>query len=422
MGIWYLAFVLIGLVAANGLPVVHAQPVPEPEQEQKVSAAVEPGTTIVPSIRVAQRYDSNVFFVPGRNLEDFVTTVSPQVKTTHKNQWVEGMLAGGATTEAYIKNPGLNYVGGNGFVDLNLDGAMNQLVRGLGLRVSDAISYTPQPPAFAAPIGGSQVSEAFVQGIQARRANSFSNSAKVEASYFFSPYMGVTSTYTDRRIRFGRGVAAPAGVTQGGFINTNFQTLTSGLVVKLTSADTMSVLHQYQKGGFSDPARGDGGFSTQGAIARWSRSITPSLQVMGEGGFSLISRSGSVYPVGAVSLHWEAQYTTVKISYSRAVSPSFFILATPLLSQAVTGTVKRQLSEALSLSLSGSYAKNQSIPDGSLLSFESYIVTPGVEYKIGPRLTAALSYTRSEFERTFVGQGFDFDRNMVMVNLIAEWR
>ncbi len=422
MGIRSLACAVTGLVAANGVSLVHAQPVPEPEQAQEVSAAVEPHTAIVPSLRVAERYDSNVFFVPGRNLEDIVTTLAPHIKATHRNQWIDATFGGGATSEIYVKNPGLNYIGGNGSIDLNLDGAMSQLVRGLGLRVSDVISYTPQPPAFAAPTGGSQISETFVQGIQARRANSFTNAAKVEGSYFFSTFMGVVSTYTDRRIRFGKQVTTPDGVSQGGFIDTNFQTLTSGLTVKVTPSDTMSLLHQYQKGGFSDPARGDSAFSTQGAIVHWARSVTPSLQVMGDVGFSVINSSGNVYPVGAISLGWEAQYTKVQLSYSRAVAPSFFTLGTPLLSQGVTGFVRRRLSDVVSVSLSGSYAINQSIPDGTILKFESYAVTPAVENVIGPRLTATLSYTRSNYDRNFSGQAFDFDRNMIVINLLAEWR
>ncbi|HMS82069.1 MAG TPA: hypothetical protein PKD12_00280 [Nitrospira sp.] len=415
-------------MTANVSSFVQAQIVEEqpqehgPGQEQGVSSAVVPRTTVIPSLRVTQRYDSNVFFVPGRNLEDFVTGFSPHVKATHRNQWIEATLGGGAIGEVYAKNPGLNYVGSNGLIDLNLDGAMNQLVRGLGLRMSDAISYTPQPPAFAAPTAGSQISEPFVQGIQARRANSFTNAARIEGSYFFSSFMGVISTYTDRRIRFGKQIATPAGVSQGGFIDTNFQTLTTGLAVKLTPADTISFSHQYQKGGFSDPNRGDSGFSTQGALARWSRAVTPSLQVVSEVGFSAIGSSSSVYPVGAISIEWEAQYTKTQLSYSRSIAPSFFTLGTPLLSQSVAGSIKRRVSESLSLSLSGSYAINQSIPDSSLLTFESYAVTPGLEYVIGPRLTAALSYTRSNFQRSFSGQSFDFDRNMVMITLFAEWR
>lgn len=383
----------------------------------------EPVTTIIPSLRLAERYDSNVLFSPGGNFEDYVTTVSPQVRMTHRNQWGEGLIGGGATGEVYANNPGLNYVGGNGIVDLNLERAMNALVRGLGLRISDSISYTPQPPAFAAPTGGNQLSETLVQGLQARRANSITNQARVEASYFFSPDMGVTSTYSDTRIRFGTGFSTPTGVVPSGeFINTNYQTLTSGLVGRPSLTDTISLSHQYRKATFAQPDREDRGFSTQGVMSRWTRAITPSIDAMIEGGFSVVSRGNGVYPVGGGSLEWRGQSTAVMVSYSRGIAPSFLFIATAMSSQVVTGSVTHQVAEDLSLSVSGNYALNQSIPDSSLTRFESYSVTPALQYKIGQNLRATLSYARNGFQRTFVGQSLDFNRHVVMLNFLYEWR
>lgn len=393
-------------------------------------AGSAPATSFIPSLRIAERYDSNVYFVQGTNLEDYVTTVSPQLKLAHKNQWVEGFVLGGARGEAYVNNPGLNYVGGNGTVDLNLDRAMNALVPGLGLRVSDNIFYTPQPPAFAAPVGGSQLSEVFVEGIQIRRTNSFMNAANAEASYFFSQQMGVISTYTDRRMRFGKPLFTPTGAVPGNPLDVNFQTLTSGLIGMPSPADTISLLHQYQKaaypngfgsGGDSPNNGATGGFSTQGAIARWSRLITPTLQATGEGGFTVISASGGVYPIGVASLEWNGRYTTVLASYSRRVVPSIMVASTPLVSQAVTGAVTRRIAESLALSLRVSYALNQSVPDTSLLRFESYMVAPSLEYKIGRTLTATLSYRHYEFKRDVREQPADFDRNIVMLALSGVW-
>jgi hypothetical protein len=215
---------------------VRAQSFSAPVSEKKSVAG--PDTQVVPSLRVAERYDSNVFFVPGTNLEDYVTTVSPQLRLNHRNQWVEAMIGGGATGEVYAKNSGLNYVGANGTMGLNLDGAMNSLLQGLGLRVFDTFVYTPQLLSFTAPTGENQISEAFVQGIQPQRANSFTNMVKAEGSYFFSPFMGVVSTYTDRRIRFENPITAPTGSSQGiGLRDTDFQTVTSGLAVKPSRYD-----------------------------------------------------------------------------------------------------------------------------------------------------------------------------------------
>ena len=150
--------------------------------------------------------------------------------------------------------------------------------------------------------------------------------------------------------------------------------------------------------------------------------MTPALQATVEGGFAVISSGGTVQSTGAASLRWQGEYTTVLVSYSRAITPSFLVASTALLSQVVTGAVNRQITGPLSLSLSGSYAVNESIPDSSLLRFESYSITPSIYYLIGKTFTTRLSYTHSQFEQTFASQTFPFDRNLVQLSMTAEWK
>lgn len=420
--VWVFVMVAHHPLSALGQTLIAPAALEQPTPAQPQKPASDSATKLVPSLRIAERYDSNVYFVPGKDLEDYVTTLSPALMVTHKNQWVDAHVGGGAIGEVYVKNPDLNYVGGNGTVDLNLDGAMNSLVRGLGLRVVDTIIYTPQPQPFAALTGGSQISQAFVPGLQPGRVNTLWNSARVDASYSLSSFMGLSVTYTDQRIRFGEKLTGPTGAAQENLFNTSFQNVTSGLVGKPTSSDTVLLAHQYQKGTFSNSNSGDGGFSTQGAIARWSRALSPELLARVEGGFAVISPSSDVQPVAAASLQWKGQYTTAQISYSRVVVASFLSVSTPLLSQVVDVQLGRSITEPLSLWLTGNYAVNQSVPDRSLVRFESYSVSPSLEYKIGQNVTAALSYTHSEFKEDFSAQSFDFDRDMVGLSVSAEWR
>lgn len=401
----------------GSLPPREGKPARQPEARE----AREPETNIIPSLRLSERYDSNVFFIPGSRLEDYVTTVSPQVRVVHKRQLMEATIGGGVTAEAYAKNPGLNYVAANAVLDLNLDGVMNELVRGLGLRISDTFYYTPQAPAFAAPSGGGEVPESFVRGIQTQRANSRTNAGKVELSYSISPLVDVTSTYKDQRIQFGNAISTPDGFVQGGFIDTTFQTVTSGPVVKVTPTDTVMLSHLYQKGTFQFGGS-TSTFSTQGAMAGWARSFTPTLTGSVQGGFAVLSTSNDLQPLVAGSLEWRQRDTDVTLSYSRAIVPSFFLLNTPLLSQVVSGTVTHRLKEFLSVSLSANYALNQSVPDSSLLKFESYSLTPSVAYTINRTMTATLSYTRSQFQQMFSSEEFRFDRNVVLLSLVAEWK
>jgi hypothetical protein len=129
-----------------------------------------------------------------------------------------------------------------------------------------------------------------------------------------------------------------------------------------------------------------------------------------------------VAPQGAASVEWEGQYTSVMVSYSQTIAPSFLFVATPLLSQVVAGSVKRQITEPLSLSVTGTYAVNKSVPDSSLIQFESYAISPSINYVISKTYTATLSYTRSQFEQTAASGSFPFDRNIVQLSLVAEWK
>jgi hypothetical protein len=325
------------------------------------------------------------------------------------------------TAGAYVKNPGLNYVAANGLINLNLDGAMSEFVRGLGLKISDTFRYSPELPAFAAPTDGGEIPESSLIGIQARRANSSTNAGTVAASYAVSSLLSFTSTYNDARIRFGSPISTPTGGIQGSLIDTTFQTVKSGPVLRVSPRDTLTIFHEYQKGTF-DFQGSKRGFSTQGAIAGWTSVVTPTLTTSMTGGVSVFSGTNDLQYVGSASLLWRAEDTDLTLSYTRAIRPSFFIAAVPLLSQVVAATATHRVTESFSLSLNGNYAINQSIPDSSILMFESYSVTPSMQYRVNRVMTATLSYTHSMFDRTFSAQEFSFDRDIVMLRIFAEWK
>jgi len=373
-------------------------------------------TKLVPLLAVSERYDSNVFFIPGRNVEDYVTNISPQVTVDHKGRLIDGTVRGGATAEVYVKNPGLNYVAANGGMTLNLDNAVSQLVRGAGLKLSDTFYFTPQPPAFVTPGAGSQVSEAFVRGIQAARANSFTNSGLATGSYNLSPRVDLQATYMHQRIHFGTAFVSP---TTGRFFNTTFQTVNAGPLLKVSPLDRATLTYQYQQADFSQGG-GSGGFHTHGGSMGWTRAFTPILTANVMGGMTVIEPSNRVQYQGGVSVEGKFQNTDASLSYSRGVYPSFFNTGLPLLSQVVTATVSHRVTALLTVTANGNYAKNESVPAGTL-AFESYWVTVGLNYRVSRILTATLSYTNSEYKSQSSGQLSRFDRNMVMIGLTAEW-
>ena len=142
------------------------------------------------------------------NLEDYVTTVAPQLRIDHSDRLVTGSLTGTVTGEAYAKNPGLNYIAPSGALTMNLDGLMGQLDKRARLTVSDSFAFTPKPLAFIGPSTGSEVPDTFVRGIQTQRANSRTNVAIVTGGYQFTPVVALQGSYTNSIFRYGTVFAA----------------------------------------------------------------------------------------------------------------------------------------------------------------------------------------------------------------------
>jgi hypothetical protein len=158
---------------------------------------VQSDTKVTPILTVAERYDSNVYFIKGRNLEDYVTSVTPQLRIDHSGRLLSGSLTGTITGEAYVKNPGLNYIAPSGALTMNLDNLIGQLDRRAKLTVSDSFMFTPKPLAFIGPGTGSEVPDTFVRGIQAQRANSRTNMAMVTGAYLLTPSVSLQGSYTN---------------------------------------------------------------------------------------------------------------------------------------------------------------------------------------------------------------------------------
>lgn len=420
--------ILVAVATISGMVMMNPGPV---QGQAAISSTPAPkaaagiGTNIIPSLALSERYDSNVYFISGGPFEDYVTTASPQLRVVHRGQLVEGTVGGGLTAEAYVKNPGLNYVGTNAVINLNLDGAMNKLVRGLGLTISDRYRYTPQPPAFAASTGSDELPDSVVIGIQARRANSTINAGNVAMSYAVSPRLSFSSTYADLRRQFGSQSSIPtAGIQQNSLltnlIDTTFQTVTSGPVLKVSPIDTVTLFHQYQKGTF-DVQGSKSDFSTQGAVAGWTREVTPTVTASMTGGVAVFSNTNNLQYVGSASLLWDGQDSSLMLSYKRMIAPNFSGAAVPLLSQVVAATATHHVTRDFSVILNGRYGNNQSIPDSSLAEYKSYSVTPSAQYKVNRAMTATLSYTYSLFDRTVSSQESSFHRNIVMLRIFAEW-
>jgi len=398
-----------------------------PSGVQADPVLVQSETKVTPALTIAERYDSNVFFVQGRNLEDYITSVIPQLRIDHSDHLVSGSLIGTLTGEAYAKNPGLNYIAPSGALNMNLDGLIHQLDRRARLTVSDSFSFTPKPLAFIGPGTGSEVPDTFVRGIQTARANSLTNVATVMGGYQFTPVVALQGTYTNSIFRYGTVFAAPPNTTTtqpGGsaFFSTNYQSYSIGPQFTVTPLDVVTLNYQGSRADYSLPNGSSSSFQTQGANLMWSHTFSPTLTANGTGGFSVIGGPNSTLTyVGDASLQWKHQHGGATLRYSRSIFPSFFLVAVPLLSQVITISGSYGLTGNLSATGSASYAKNESTSGQVPLSFESYSVSFLLNYTITRSVSAIASVTHYEFNQTFTGIETTFNRNVVSLSLRGEW-
>ncbi|WP_447986158.1 hypothetical protein [Nitrospira sp. Nam74] len=381
---------------------------------------VQSETKLIPALTIAERYDSNVFFIQGKNLEDYVTTFTPQLRLDHSGRLISGSLLTSLTGEYYVKNPGFNYIAPSAALNLNLDDLIGQLDRKAKLKVSDNFMFTPKPLAFIGPESGSEVPDTFVRGIQASRANALMNMAMATAAYQFTPGVTLQGTYTHSIMRFGTVLVQPS---VGRFFDTTFQNYSIGPQFQVTALDVLSLNYQGSRAEFGQDGVFSSSFKTQGGTLGWNRKLTSTLTGNGSVGLTQIGSGSSAtitYVVDA-SLQWQREYGGAMLRYSRSVFPSFFVVAVPLLSQVITVSTTYNLSGDLSLTGSANYARNESTSGQIPLNFDSYALSMSLSYTITRSISAIGSFTHSQFSQSFSGSDLTFNRNVASLSLRGEW-
>lgn len=377
-------------------------------------------TKLIPSITIAERYDSNVFFIPGSNLEDYVTAVTPTLNIDHAGRLVSGNLQTVLTGESYVKNPGFNFIAPSAALSLNLDNLIGQLDRRAKLKLIDSFMFTPKPLAFIGPETGSAVPDTFVRGIQASRANSLMNRAMATAAYQVTPGVSLQGSYTHSIMRFRTILVQP---TLGSFFNTTFQNYSLGPQFQVTPHDVLSLNYQASRAEFGQAGFPKSSFTTEGGTVGWNRTFTPEITAHGSAGLTKIGggASATLTYIADVSLEWKHQHGGATLVYSRSVFPSFFVVAVPLLSQVLTASSTYNVSRSLSLTGSASYAINESTTGQIPLSFVSSSVSVSLAYTITRSISAIASLTKSQFSQSFSGSDLTFNRNVASLSLRGEW-
>jgi len=376
---------------------------------------------VVPVVTFSERYDSNVFFSPDK-VTDFVTTIRPGARVEYRDDLVDGSIIGAAVAESYVRNPELNYIGGNAVLTAALDNLVGRMVRGLGLRISDSALYTPQPMAFVTP---EAPPTSFLRGVQTVRNNYFTNTANILGTYAMTPMTLFNASYTNSIIRFfNEPPGSGTGAVGAALFNTNVQLFSAGPAYQFSATDSLGASVVYTTMDF-EPNTGEGagfGIATKGLMMTWRSSLTRELSMEISPGASVVSSlPGTVIWTMLGSVHWSDGRTNAAIGYSRGIYPSYFIGAGALVSNVVNASLSYSLSSQWSVSGTANYGNNESVGMAQSLRFQSYDATVGVSCNFYQGMSASLNVMQGNYMYGQVGSEVKFDRQTAILYLTAEW-
>jgi hypothetical protein len=379
------------------------------------------GFRIIPTIMVGERYDSNVFFrprTPGFDREDFVTTTSPQIRGLYAGSLISVNAVGGATGEYYAKNTGLNYIGANASVFLDMSKFLSQWWRGSTWQVTEFYIDSAQPQAFLTGDVSGASGNPFARGYQAGRANYQNNIVSTNLSVPLNQTVALIGGYSNGFTKYGS-----SSVQQGTLLDISFQSYTAGIAMKVTSLDTFRLNFIGSESDYGSR----GSFVSRGGTVEWEHEFSRILSISSSAGvrhiqtqFQDVPSRTSIAPTGSFNVTWKDNTTTLRLAYFMGVTPSLQFEAQPLL----THTVSFDLTQATPITdlvgvLGANYSRGDELGSSSSapISFSSYSATAGLTYKLTSQTFLGLNVNYRNFENKFGGSSTAFDRSVVQLTL-----
>jgi hypothetical protein len=344
------------------------------------------------------------------------------LRINHNGDYATGFLDMGGFNETYVNNSGLNFLGSNGTLSLNLDNTVKRVLPNASLLITDAVSYAPLPPGFVNPVAGTapgapvNIQDIFARGILFTRTNRITNSGTVSAAYATSASTSVNASYSHALLRF----LSDSATAQGGVFDTTTQTATAGGNARLSGVDTLNVRYSYAQSEFSVGSTPSSFFKTHTATAGWSRILTPNFSAEVGGGGIVIDPGRVTYAVNA-ALIMSFLNSRATISYARSSFPSFAGVPTQVIGDVVSLSAVQQISPQWQLRGTANYSHSSGESGVTTIRFDSYGGSIDVAYLIAKNWSTALGYTYLRFDQEFGATKSEFDRHVVMFSVRATW-
>ncbi len=440
------------------------------------SANVSAQTTIVPSLSVSERYDSNIFWAPksllapGSKPEDFITSVPAQLNLNHEGSLMSGSLFGTGIVTKYLHNSDRDFIGWNLGGRLNLTNAAQQMSpRITSLTARGTYNSTPFTTGFGATQGGlgtgfgSTSTGVLDTGQVINRVSRQIYTLGLAGGYQLTGVTTLTGSYNYTNISFGDQGAQSGGVNNPLFNTTGHQGSTT-ISTRISARDTVgasaTLSHFIQEQ--SNAGSGQGSFTTITETLNWNRLWTQELSTSLRGGGIVKLPVGSDLPgqsvkaqfvptVGATMTYRSFSEAlrdsgasegpfdsvpaiagslspggiavpgayTATLSYRFTLAPSIAFGAGPLKSHVVGINALGGITRRLSGLVGANYSHNtRSAPTST---FDTVGVTVGARYLMGPVLASLtynwLFFSNSVDQSALAAQSqYEFSKKMVMLS------
>lgn len=388
-------------------------------------------TKIIPSVTASERYDTNVFLAPrqfippGAKPWDFVSTLAGQVELLNKNRLADTALRASVDGNLFVNNTELNYISTNVGFSSKLDGLIGQYIPRAKLKVSNYFRFTPEPPTFMTGVKPQAV-DPFALGIQAARANTYTNAALVESSYRLTRTVSLLGDYSYSIFRVGQlfaetstpGTQTPV-LTQA-YFDTNLQTWSLGPGFRLTRSDEVRLKYQDTSMSFSGPGISSS-FTARSVQAEYEKT-TPTWAANIRGGATVIDPGSRTFLSGGLNVTGKYGHSTaVRLTLARGAAPAFFGTGTALITNNAGVSFEHQLATLLSIAGNAYYGYSETATEPTT-TFVTYVASADLRYRLTRTLSASLSYNYLNFDITQPGLApYLVDRQLVMLSIISKW-
>lgn len=359
--------------------------------------------SLTSSLTASEHYNDNFFFSDEGKQGEVTTIIAPSIGLTYdeRDMVLSTQYQGGV--EVYLRNRSESrYTHGFSF---GLDfPVLSRLVKGMQVKVTETVTYTPQPVPFSFENKPGEGNE----GIQVPRTDRFQNRAGVAVSYSWSPRFATTLSYGYLVTRYKGDRLQDSAVHDAGLDG----------AYQISRRTTWSMGYAASVADYSNAEDILSHRVSMGA----GHQISPTLSWSGRVGLATIPGESTQMTLEA-SISKSSNWWSGSLQYGQGLGTGGGVTSSLTLSQRLTGQVTWVVAKETSAYMQLAYGENTALPRRGL-KISTYEAGTGLRITFFSWLNGSLAYSYLSQEAQGTG-GIEGERNLVMFTLTAmplPWR